>query len=475
MLKKAFVSEEYNGTSYTSTFTHPTSLKESLNDFSPEEFGLIISIAANALKEFNTSVNTIEYKEMLDAEIKRHTALFDSQKAKIEEQLRLVKLTNQSDGEKVQATHKARLADLDSEIKELQSQLRISELSSSKLREQLTSIKTSSESMLQLTIKEIVDQKEKQHEKEVGRIQAMNKTMLESLEQQARERVSQCDSQHREAMENLRQVYMEQEKKIRKELEKSFASSEKGKQGEQEFEDLAKLHVKWPALENTSKVSHSTDRTCMIRKCKTMFEIKNYTSDIPTKEVDKFERDMEENQDSPLGVFVSMKTNIVGKKSGNFITMNWTSKSQLLLYVNSFYNHSAEDVLTFIDMCADIAWTMFKAAREKPDESETTIHLQGRIEQAKVFIEKELDEMAEFMRSINHNKTFMISAINKQHADNTLRINKNRHTLQEILNVLLGKHEEGPAETPQPDSIELASDEKKKARGRKKAVNNTIP
>ena len=470
MQEKAFVSEEYNGKYYTSTFIHPTSLKDSLSLFSPEEFGLIVSIAANAIKEFNTSVNTIEYKEMLDSEIKRHTALFESQKAKIEEQLKLTKLTNQSECENLQASHKGRLAELDAEIKALTAELRISEFSSSKLREQFASIKSSSESIIQLAIQEVVDQKEKHHEREVNRIQAMNKTMLESLEQQARERVSQCDMQHKEAMEKMRQMYMEQEKKIRKELEKSFVSSEKGKQGEQEFEDLVKLHVKWPPLENTSKVSHSTDRTCVIRKCKTMFEIKNYTSDIPTKEVEKFERDMEENQDSPLGVFISTKTNIVGKKSGNFITMNWTSKSQLLLYVNSFYNHSAEDVLTFIDMCADIAWSVFKSAREKPEESETTIHLQGRIEQAKVFVEKELKEMADFLRSINHDKTFMISAINKQHADNTLRINKNKCTLQEVLNVLLGKHDAQESdETPVAESADAVTPVEKKSRSRKKS------
>jgi hypothetical protein len=122
-------------------------------------------------------------------------------------------------------------------------------------------------------------------------------------------------------------------------------------------------------------------------------------------------------------------------------------------------------------MCADIAWTVFKAAREKPEESETTIHLQGRIEQARVFVEKELKEMAEFLRSINHDKTFMISAINKQHADNTLRINKNKCTLQEILNVLLGKHEtEESEETPLPDTGDLVQDDKKKTRGRKKAA-----
>ena len=154
MQEKAFVSEEYNGKYYTSTFIHPTSLKDSLSLFSPEEFGLIVSIAANAIKEFNTSVNTIEYKEMLDSEIKRHTALFESQKAKIEEQLKLTKLTNQSECENLQASHKGRLAELDAEIKALTAELRISEFSSSKLREQFASIKSSSESIIQLAIQE---------------------------------------------------------------------------------------------------------------------------------------------------------------------------------------------------------------------------------------------------------------------------------------------------------------------------------
>jgi hypothetical protein len=270
-------------------------------------------------------------------------------------------------------------------------------------------------------------------------MQQAHKLTCEGLEKQARERVQQCDQQHKESIEKMRELYLEQERKIRKELEKSFVSSERGKQGEQEFEDLVRQYVSWPPMINMSKTSHATDRRCKIRSCNSLFEIKNYTDDVPSKEVVKFERDMGENQDCPLGVFISMNTNIVGKKSGKFITTAWTPKSQLLIFINSFYTHSPEDVLTFIDICADLAWTVFKAANDTPDESDSVVNLEGRISQVKIFVDKEIKRMADLLRTVTHNKNFMIDAITKHSAEYTYNIQQSKQALQGMLEILLGK------------------------------------
>ena len=329
------------------------------------------------------------------------------------------------------------------------------------MKEGFDFLKGESDSKTKFAIEQIVKQKEVQYERELDRLQSMHKTMLESLELQARERVAQCDSQHKESLEKMRQMYTEQEVKLRRELEKSFVSSEKGKQGEKEFEELTEQYCpKWPKLVNMSKTAHGTDRGCKIRNCETLFEIKNYSSDVPTSEVVKFERDLEEHQDCPLGVFISMKTNIVGKKSGNFITTSWTSKNQLLVYINSFYTHSPEDVLTFIDICADIAWMIFKSARDKPEESET-VKLQGKISQVKVFVEKELKRMTAFLTTLGHDKKMLIGTIEKQNANYIYEVQQSKQALQGILEIFLGTQDD----LPEPDPI-VESPKKKRTKAK---------
>ena len=436
------LTEIQDGDYLITTFKHYKSVKESLKNITPEEFDLVLQIAAEALKDLRNSVNSLQYKEMLENELKKHTSIFVSEKLKIQEETNLLVNTHKYEVEALNATNKRKLSELEAKLRKLESELSVSDFTISKMKEQFDSVKENSEAVLKLSVDEIVKQKQTQYDKELERIQRAHKLTCEGLENQARERVHQCDLQHKEAIEKMRELYQEQERKIRKELEKTFVSSERGKQGEQEFEDLARQYVNWPPMVNMSKNSHGTDRRCKIRSCNTLFEIKNYTDDVPSKEVVKFERDMEENQDCPMGVFISMNTNIVGKKSGKFITTAWTPKSQLLVYVNSFYTHSPDDVLSFIDICADLAWTIFKSANDAPDESDSAIQLEGRINQAKVFVEKEIKRMADLLRTISHNKTFIMDTITKQSAEYTYNIQQSKQALQGMLEILLGKTDE---------------------------------
>lgn len=427
----ALLSEVKEGDTYVSTYQHPNSISEIMKEFTPQEFETIITLAVSALKELHSSSTTLQYKDMLSKEIAKQTDKFQ---VEISELLAKQEKETQS----LQVTHKRKLADLDSELKTLRSELQISEFSLQKMREQFEELKKTSNSVLQTSIQEIIKQKEDQYQKEIERLQTLHTKMVDRLESQAKERVIQCDTQHKESLEKLKELYTEKEEKLRKDFEKSLVSSERGKQGEQEFEDLVKEYVLWPPLVNMSKTSHGTDRGCRIRRCNTLFEIKNYTNDVPSKEVEKFERDMAENSDVPLGVFISLRTNITSKKSGNFIVINWTPKSQLLLYINSFYTHSPGDVLTFIDMCADIAWMVFDTARKSPQESESTLQLESKIEQVKVFVEKELKRTTEFLTTLAHDKKFMIEQITKQNTAYTYSVQQSKQALQGMLSILVG-------------------------------------
>ena len=186
-----------------------------------------------------------------------------------------------------------------------------------------------------------------------------------------------------------------------------------------------------------------------------MFEIKNYQSTIPSTEINKFLRDMKEHRESPLGVFVSLHTNI-SKKQGNYIQIEWTEDSQLLVYISSFYTHSIPDTLSFIDSCATIALTVYKsaaaaaAAAAGNKDSEVSIGLQSRIELAKHSISSEVKGVTDCMQSLTQNKKDIVSLIDKQYIEHQSKLNKMKTGLTDILHILLGKHEDPviPPQTP---------------------------
>ena len=182
-----------------------------------------------------------------------------------------------------------------------------------------------------------------------------------------------------------------------------------------------------------------------------MFEIKRYTSDVPTKEVDKFLRDMDEHPEVPLGVFISQKSNIIGKKSGNFIQISWTSRSQLLVFINTFNSHSPQDIFPFLEICSEIALSMFKISNNNQSDSELSMDLQTRIGQAKTIVDCELRRITEFINSINLQKKSLIETITKHHTENSIFMNQSKLSLKTMLDILTGKSEEEIVETPVVD------------------------
>jgi hypothetical protein len=457
-MDKALISENYNGEFWTSTFKHPISLNGLVSNLTTDEFQLVISLAITALDQMKQSVQTMKYQEALTLEIKRHQEVFNAEKAVYEEKLSTLNLTSHQDREKLLAKHKR-------ELSELEASLQISEFSSKKLKEQFDVLSKNSEAILKSSIEQIVSQKETQHRLEFERLQESHKSLISTLERQAKERVSETNTHHKDSLEQLKKLYTEREDKLRKELEKTYGSSDKGKQGEKEFDELASQFTKWPTLTNTSGTAHATDRRCKIRNCETLFELKNYAEDVNSEQVKKFERDMEENSNCPLGVFISMKSNIVSKKSSPFITA-WTPKHQLLVYINNFYSHSPQEVMNMIDLCADVAWMFYKTARENSNSSETLI-FQSRLESARTVVDREIASMTDFLRELKHDKAFITEQLNRVYTKYLHDVKQNKESLISLLEILLGNtdtHEE----TPTPEKVEEAPPQKSQRKPRTK-------
>lgn len=405
----AFLSETFDGTVYVSEFTTKESVKDIVTELTQDDFILCLRLATEALKTMKSSVQKIEYKEALAIEVKKglEKVTLDKEKGIREAEQKSARL----------------ISELEMQVEKLKASLQVSDYTSQKLREQLSQ----SQQVFSETLQEISRQKEIQYEKEIERLTAQHRLVLEGVERSSKE-----------SLEGMRLMYQEKEDRLRKQYEKVLGSSERGKVGEREFDELVSQYTTWGSLTNTAKTAHSADRQGMIRNCSVRFEIKNYTNDIPSSEVTKFERDMEENADCPLGVFISLNTGITGKKSNGFMSMKWTDKSQMLIYINNFYSHSVEDCLKFIDMAADIAHMVYKAQREHPEQSEVAVLLQMRIDQAKVYVENEVKRMDGLYTALNHDKKFLLDTINRQYANYIYNTEQCASSLRSMLGVLMG-------------------------------------
>ena len=422
MEEKAFLSETFSNGKWTSTYTHPTSLQSVVKDLTQKEFKVAMTLAVSALQKMNSSAENLSYKEALDKEVKSYTQVLSQEKEDLAAKLDLAKRNAVS--EKNLITEKFL-----EEIKQLKSSLAISE-------QAVKDIEGRSEAIFKNLLDDVKKQMSASHSQEISRVEATYQRFQVN-----------SDQQHKEAMAALKASYSELEDKLRKELGKATAAAsvEIGKQGEMKFEDMVEKYTKWGPLQNTSKLNHHGDRACRIRGCEAMFEVKEYSNDVPSKEVDKFKRDMEEHPDFHLGVFASMNTNI-SKKGGNYVHMEWTSRSQLLIYINRLQSHSLEDIFGFLDICIDIALRMNKMAHERPEDSETCILQQEKINRCKDVVEREIKRITEFMNTMSINKNTLLQTITKHYDENRIFMKQVGQSLKETLEILSGKSQEVLAE-----------------------------
>jgi hypothetical protein len=453
---EAFISETYSSGIFISKFRHTNSVKAIAEQISQEDFELLLGMAANALNSMKDSVKSIEYKEALEKEIEKHRAVSEGEKT-------VLKDVAGSALKDIEARAAKEAEGLRRQIDELRGALLASEAGQAKVKEQFAEIGAKAEAAFKNSLAELVSQRDSQYQKELARLQENHRQTIERMREDTRESMSRNDVQTRETLASMKATYAELEAKLRAAHEKSFVSVEKGKQGEREFEELCAQYTSWGPLVNTSKEEAATDRRCVIRDCSTMFEVKKYKNTIPTAELNKFRRDMKEHTEAPLGVFISLHTEISNKR-GKYIDTEWTDNSQLLVYISSFYTHSVPDTLDFIDSCASIAMAVYRAAKAKSQDSDGNVGLLSRIELAKLSVSKELERVTECIDSLTRNKKDVVALIERQFVDSRLQLSLMKTGLGEMLQVLLGKHAESASVS---EASNLTVDTEKKKRGKK--------
>ena len=444
---EALVSESFQDGYYTSQFKHKGSVLEVVRGLSGEDFEVLLGLAGAAFRTMKDSVNALSYADALNKEVAKVRGAVESEARRsactLEGDLRTQFRIKEAEYERA---IKGKLA----EKEELSRQL-----------EAARALSLTAEAGLQAARGQLGEADRLAWEK-YEKILAKSE---EKVKETIKERLDQNAAQHAKAYLELKEIYDKETAKLRKENDKSHVSSEKGKQGEKEFEDVCAEHTAWGPLVNTSKEASATDRRGTIKGCPTMFEIKKYKENVPTKEVVKFQRDMKENPGSPFGVFVSLTSEICNKLD-SYVHIEWTENYQLLMYINHLYSHPIPETMEFIETCAGIAHSVYKSAKAKVD-SETSVALLSRIEQAKFLINKELVSVADGIKAVEQYKNNLVNTITNQHNDLKRIMNTSRETLQMVIGILIGKEVEVEVEL-EPDSSSLETvKEPKKPRAKK--------
>ena len=446
---EAFVSEWFEDGTWASSFRHTESIRDIVQTLSMDEFPTLLRLAAASLSSMKKQATNAQYKESLDREVEEHTQRIQK---KADEQLARVLAEKQEEVTRLRTTvtelevQKEAQRRGEAEYRAtLRSMQEGTQVNHSKEMERLTAYTSSLQAQIlqiqekaQATFKGSLDAIEERYGKEVERVREDMKMRVAEL-----------------------QVLLAKAEDTRK-----VGSCDIGQRGEQEFEELVAEYTSWGSLENTSKQPHCADWGCIVRKCKILFEVKNYASDIPKAEVTKFERDMALHSDAPLGIFLSLKSRLQGKKFNEFITIEWSPASQMMIYVNNLYKQDMRSVFSFLDVCIDVAFRTYRLAASLPNESEETVRQQEKLLKVKALLGHELLRTAEWMKEAKAETKAVRDLLEKQGIVTLEKINTVRGLLLSVIGVIDGEEcEPASASVSAPCSEEK---DKPKAKGKKK-------
>tara|TARA_B100000519_G_scaffold186943_1_gene183301 strand:+ start:1383 stop:2513 length:1131 start_codon:yes stop_codon:yes gene_type:complete len=184
-----------------------------------------------------------------------------------------------------------------------------------------TKIKRSKSSEIIEKTEEIKTQTEnkykKMYEEEIKRLKDDIFNLKQEEKKQRMENIELIKKHNQKEMEQAEKYSERIAELLHKSYESSLAnenSSKKGDEGENWLYNECHRQFKSACVEHVGKQAHMGDFTVKEGNIMGMIESKNYSRNVKKSEVEKFERDMKDNDDFAYGIFCSLKSGIVDKK-----------------------------------------------------------------------------------------------------------------------------------------------------------------
>ena len=375
---------------YISTWKHTKPIPSILENCTCDEFETILELSSKALESLRQSASSLQFQDILNKKINE---------VEIKKNLQLENQRNQFEEKRIHETN-----NLQKEIRELQTHLEQSMKSYQVVNQNFLNLQNSSQENFDKSLNNALHQQKQSFESHHIRLENIYKERIHKLEQSLEHYTKSAISQN--------------------------VSSNKGKTGEQNFDTLVENFTTW-SIEDTSKTPQSCDRYGLIKGCKTLFEIKNYSYNIPKKETDKFKRDMEIHKDCPLGIFISLNTNIVGGKQEFFYT-EFTSSNQLLIYIQQFNTYEPSTLFSILDSLIDIATLL----HSKCSSSENDSNLQSKVDSIKPILLTQINNIINIVKELTNNNKHIIDSIQKNHSSIKHQLDTLQFTVKTILQML---------------------------------------
>jgi len=396
--------------SLTNEFTRDSIFSEYLKDITKAHSQEVLNAEKKSLSELAPLLQKI-------SEIEKSTAeLLSEQRREYEQQIKGLQKASKA-AESESATLRAELeATLQKDLKAQKK--RIAELESDVIR--LTRAETG-----------VRDQCKAESDRLIATIEEKNTKILHVKE---------------EALSAREQKVLLKEKDLETKAKRQASSSLRGQDGEHFFASITKEKMNWTL---TKAPTHSCDYSSTILGSLVFFEVKNYTTIIPQKEVVKFLSDMKSHPEALLGVFISLNTGIAGKSSTAPITIDWINRSQCVVYIQSCADLDFDHVLSFIEQIVRIVG-IFNSSLTVTESEEPIF--QQRIDQAKVFLEKMVTRLTKLITKLGVDKKQHLALI-EANSQNTISELKYQITdLTTTINIMMGTQESGSEELDQEES-----------------------
>ena len=207
-------------------------------------------------------------------------------------------------------------------------------------------------------------------------------------------------------------------------------SSRKGKLGESlAMNSLKKKYPDWK-IENTTGTAHESDIFAYSENYgKILYEIKTYSSNVPSKEIQKFKDDMV-TTNSKYGIFVSQTSGIVGKKLIDFETINNT----IIVYVScsGLNGHGIELATEFLLSLIDCGYLEQRYLLQNKNITDILFKINEKLHDLK----DNINNFSRIKMQINEFKNTMNSHIDILYKNALEYETKGNMVLDDILNII---------------------------------------
>lgn len=231
--------------------------------------------------------------------------------------IKLKKGENKIEKEKLKSFYEEELREKEDFALELENKLNDLEMKhSNEIRKLRESIFNDAKHKYETRYVDVIESLEDELTNVKNKLEKLTTTRMDQQTQHYEEKIN-CEREYQRNMENMRKEYESKLDEYRKKVEivNEFKenSAKKGQEGENWlYNELIRQFPKATIVDCHSK-DHKGDFT-LEDDIKGMIESKNYKKNVPKKEIVKFKKDIDSNEDFKYGILLSLKSGVTNRE-----------------------------------------------------------------------------------------------------------------------------------------------------------------